>query len=135
MARRLILDTGVLVDAERRRDALPHLLETDECAIAAITVAELWEGVERADAVRRARRLAFVEDVLDALTVEDYTTETAIAHGHLLAHTHRQGRPRGAHDLIVAATAIATGRTLLSTDARASFSDLPGLDVTPLAGS
>lgn len=133
MARRLIFDTTVLVEAERRREALHRLLEEDDdCAIAAVTVAELWEGVERADTANRARRLAFVEKLLDALAVEDYTTETAVAHGHLLAHARRQGRPRGAHDLIVAATAAATGRTLVTSDARAAFGDLPGINVLPL---
>jgi tRNA(fMet)-specific endonuclease VapC len=31
-----------------------------------------------------------------------------------------------AHDLIIAATARATGRTLITTDGRARFEELPG---------
>lgn len=132
MARRLILDTGVLVGAERR-EALHRLLEDDDDhAVAAITVAELWEGVEHADPAHRGARLAFVEEVLDAVRVEDYTAETAIAHGRLLAHTRRRGRPRGAHDLVIAATAVVTGRTVVTADRKASFADLPGVDVLPL---
>jgi predicted nucleic acid-binding protein len=41
---------------------------------------------------------------------------------------HRTGRPRGAHDLIIAATSVSSERTLLTTDAR-GFEDLPGVEV------
>lgn len=44
----------------------------------------------------------------------------------LLAHARRTGRPRGAHDLQIAATAAATGRLVLTTDRRA-FDGLPGV--------
>jgi tRNA(fMet)-specific endonuclease VapC len=47
----------------------------------------------------------------------------------LLAHVRRVGRPHGAHDLIIAATARATGRVLLSTDEQAGFADLPEVPV------
>jgi len=41
--------------------------------------------------------------------VVDYTLEVAVQHAALLAHVRRVGRPVGAHDLIIAATARATG--------------------------
>lgn len=47
----------------------------------------------------------------------------------LLAHVRRTGSLRGAHDLIIAATARATSRTLVTTDAKASFDELPDLEV------
>jgi predicted nucleic acid-binding protein len=47
-----------------------------------------------------------------------------------LAAVRRQGRPRGAHDLIIAATATATaaasGPSLVTAD-RTAFVDLPGI--------
>ena len=45
-------------------------------------------------------------------------------HAALLAHTHKSGIPRGAHDLIIAATARANGRILVTTDERARFGEL-----------
>jgi tRNA(fMet)-specific endonuclease VapC len=42
-----------------------------------------------------------------------------------VAHVRRTGTPRGAHDLIIAAHAAQTGRTILSFDAKARFADLP----------
>lgn len=59
----------------------------------------------------------------------DYTADVASHHADLMAHTRRTGHPRGAHDLVIAATARATGRTLLTTDARAELGELPGVSV------
>lgn len=129
MARRLILDTGVLVRAERGR-VDRTLDDDDDVAVAAITVAELLAGVELADSARRPVREAFVAGVVASVPIEDYTLDVAAAHARLLAHVRRTGRPRGAHDLTVAATAVATGRTVLTSDASAAFHELPGVDVT-----
>lgn len=73
-------------------------------------------GVELAEGRRRERRAAFVEAVLAAVTVEDYDIDVARIHGLLLAETRRSGRSRGAHDLIIAATARARGREVVSAD-------------------
>ena len=130
MARRLILDTGVLIRAERGRSRLDRTLrDDDDVVIAAVTAAELLVGVELSDEKHRADRPAYVDDVLRTVPVEDYTLEVAAAHARLLAHVRRAGRSRGAHDLIIAATAAATGRTVVTGDAAAAFGELPGVDV------
>jgi tRNA(fMet)-specific endonuclease VapC len=124
----LILDTGVLIASERGRAKLADLIsEADDAAIAAITVAELRTGVELATERHRAQRAAFVQNVLDVLPVETYDLATALVHGELLGHVQRSGVRRGAHDLIVAATAVATRRTVITTDRGARFDDLPGV--------
>jgi len=87
-------------------------------------VAELGVGVELADEKRRERRAAFVAAVLDAVSIEPYDLDVAEAHGALLAHTRRVGSPRGAHDLIIAATARARGREVITADA-SGFAELP----------
>lgn len=93
-------------------------------AIAAISVAELVVGSELADGKRQLDREGFVEAVLDAFVIESYDVDVAHAHGALLAHTRRSGRPRGAHDLVIAATARARRREVVSAD-RDGFVDLP----------
>lgn len=124
---RLILDSTVLVAAERRGDQLGTVLaDEDDVAIAALTAAELLVGVELAGAGQRERRRAFVEDVLSVLPVESHDVDVARVHAALLAHTYRSGRQRGYHDLIIAATAVARGRKVVSDDA-AGFEDLPGV--------
>lgn len=129
MARRLIVDTGVLVASERRREAFTEFVEPDDdLVIAAITVAELRTGIELATDRHRAARAEFVLQVLKALPIEPYDLATAEAHGRLLAHVHRSGSKRGAHDLIIAATALVTNRVILTTDRAARFGELPGVE-------
>jgi tRNA(fMet)-specific endonuclease VapC len=128
VARRLILDTAVLIEAERQKVDLDTVIaDEDDIVIAAITVAELLVGVELADNVRRPGRAAFATDVLTSIPVADYTEATASQHALLLAATRKEGRPRGAHDLIIAATALTEERTLVSFDAQANFAGLPGV--------
>jgi tRNA(fMet)-specific endonuclease VapC len=62
--------------------------------------------------------------IVEAFDILAFDVETARHHAVLLAHARRSGRPRGAHDLQIAATARATGRTLLATH-RIAFDDLP----------
>lgn len=81
---------------------------------------------------RRENRERFVGAVLDAVSIEPYDLEVAEAHAALLAHVRRSGTPRGAHDLIIAATARARDRQVMSSD-QAGFADLPGVSL--LAGS
>jgi tRNA(fMet)-specific endonuclease VapC len=126
---RLILDTSVLVAAERDRPGPLELVgDEDDVAIAAVTAAELLVGVELADATRRARREAFVDAVLETVPIEPYDLDVARAHAALLAHTRRSGRPRGAHDLLIAATARARHRTVVTID-RDGFDALPDVGI------
>ncbi|HEV8374014.1 MAG TPA: PIN domain-containing protein [Actinomycetota bacterium] len=131
---RLILDTTVIVAEERGRADLEQLIaDDDDIAIAAITVAELLVGVELAGAGQRPRRQAFVESILTTIPVEDYDLEVARSHAVLLAHVRRSGRARGAHDLVIAATALARERTVVTAD-RSGFAGLPGLAMRQLPG-
>lgn len=125
----MILDTTVLVDAEHGGDALGEAIDDgDDVAIAALTVAELRVGVELAEERRREKRERFVTAVLDAVSIEPYDLAVAEAHAALLTHVRRAGRPRGAHDLIIAATARAQERQVVSFD-RAGFVELPGVSL------
>jgi tRNA(fMet)-specific endonuclease VapC len=117
-----------LVDAERGGDALDEVGDSDDVAVAAITVAELRVGVQLAKGRRRDKRERFVAAVLDAVSIEPYDLEVAEAHAVLLAHVRRVGTPRGAHDLIIAATARAQERQVVSLD-RSGFAELPGVSI------
>jgi tRNA(fMet)-specific endonuclease VapC len=122
---RLIVDTGVLIAIERGRQIDATLLPDDaDIAIAAITASELMAGVELAGAQRRPARTATVNAILATFDVIAFDVDAARHHAALLAHARRTGRPRGAHDLQIAATARATTRMLITTDAHA-FGDLP----------
>lgn len=89
-------------------------------------MAELKVGVQLAKGRRRERRERFVAAVLDVVSIEPYDLEVAEAHAALLAHVRETGKPRGAHDLIIAATARAQDRQVVSFD-RSGFAELPGV--------
>lgn len=119
-----------MVDAERGGDALAEAIDdSDDVAVAAITVAELKVGVQLAKGRKRDKRERFVEAVLDAVSVEPYDLDVAEAHAALLAHVRRKGTPRGAHDLIIAATARARERQVVTSD-QAGFVELPGVSIS-----
>jgi tRNA(fMet)-specific endonuclease VapC len=118
-----------LVDAERGGDSLGVAIDDgDDVAIAAITVAELKVCVQLAKGRRRDRRERFVTALLDAVSIEPYDLDVAEAHAALLAHVRRAGTPRGAHDLIIAATARARERQVVSFG-RGGFVELPGVSL------
>jgi tRNA(fMet)-specific endonuclease VapC len=102
--------------------------DEDDVAVAAVTIAELLVGVELADAAHKPRRAALVDSVIATVPVEDYDLDVARAHARLLAHTRRTGRRRGAHDLVIAATAQARGRIVVTAD-QGGFTDLPEVAV------
>lgn len=125
----VLLDTTFLIGTERDSGDLNAVIsDEDDVAIAAITVAELLVGVELASQSHRERRELFLEDVVTSLPVIPYDLSIAREHAALLAAVRRAGRPRGAHDLLIAATARATQRAVVTADASA-FHDLPGVDV------
>lgn len=88
---------------------------------------ELLVGVERADEAHKQARSVRVEAVLASLPIEDYTLAVARIHARLAAQALSTGKPRSAYDLMMAATAAATSRILLTTDAKAEFNQLAGV--------
>ena len=128
---RLILDIGVLVAAVRGRATVP---DDADVAIPAIVIAEYLAGVHLdQDAGRQAAQRAFLDEVLAVIPVHAYDRSVAEHHAALLAYTARQGQRRGPHDLIVAATGRATGRTILTTDGHARFSELPDVNARTIS--
>ncbi|MDR1798557.1 MAG: PIN domain-containing protein [Bifidobacteriaceae bacterium] len=129
MGRRLILDTGVIIALERGRLAASDFLQpADEVGFSVVTLAELKAGLALATHQHRPRMERFLDALLTVVQVLPYDATVLEHHARLLAWTRRNGVPRGSADLIVAATAAATGRVLLSADERARFSDLPGVE-------
>lgn len=125
----LLLDTTFLIGAERGHISFDDAIDDDDdVAIAAITVAELLVGVKLATGNRRRLRQVYADDVIETLPIIPYNTAIAREHAELLAAVRNAGRPRGAHDLVIAATARATNRTVVTADT-AAFADLPGVAV------
>ena len=126
-----VIDSSVLIAGERQAADLEALLAThasETVVMASITASELLEGVHRADTERRrAAREAFVENLLVIVPVVAFDLRVARAHARLRARLPRAAAV-GAHDLIIAATAVALDFGVLTRDRR-SFPRIPDLDV------
>lgn len=129
----IVVDTDVFVHVERGMPPAwqDYAAEHGDTYLSAITVSELLVGVHRADTgARRAKRSAAVESVLAGFFVLDFTAEIARLHAQLLADLIERGQKIGAHDLIIAATALRYGFPVLTSNTR-EFERISGLDVLP----
>ena len=127
-----LIDSSVIMDFERRGhriDVLKAAVRDDPAAIATITASELLLGVHRADTSERGQlRRLFVEDVFEWALLVPFDLRVARTHGRLWAELATSGQLIGAHDLIIAATALAHGHSLLTHNLR-EFERVPGLTV------
>jgi tRNA(fMet)-specific endonuclease VapC len=82
----IILDADVIIRGEKGLFDLQNWVSSrssDQFEVAAITVAELWHGVERASGKYRIRRQHYLQSVLASLPVIPYTDQTAYQHARL----------------------------------------------------
>ncbi len=123
-----LLDTSVVIDGLPPRDAnVPKTM-----AISVITLGELRAGVRLAGSpsarAARQRRLIAVRDAFDPIPVDEIVAEH---YGDVLATARSAaGRATKATDLLIIATAAATGRTLHTSDTRqAALAQAAGIHV------
>jgi len=131
----LLIDTDLLIDLERGAGtpAFEELLGSEERAISVITVSELLHGALRATGAHRMRRRAFVEHLLGAMRAIPITEPVARVHAEMWADLAARGEVIGAHDLWIAATALAHGLGVATRNA-SEFERVPGLRVVGAAG-
>jgi tRNA(fMet)-specific endonuclease VapC len=128
----VLIDTSVLVNAERRGLSLEHAIGDEERAISVITASEMLHGVHRAiDERIRARREAFVEHLISSIEPLPITTPVARAHAGIWANLERRGELISAHDMWIAATAVSHGLNIATANAT-EFERVPGLTVVGL---
>jgi tRNA(fMet)-specific endonuclease VapC len=124
-----LIDTSVLVDSEHGGAALRRVPADDEHAISVITVSELLHGVHRApDGRRKTQRQAFVEQILSELEALPATPGVARIHAEIWARLEASGKSIPSRDLWIAATALAHGMRVATTNGR-DFSRVPGLEL------
>jgi predicted nucleic acid-binding protein len=135
----LILDSSVVVAAERRGDTVENLIEQvvsefgdQDSALSSVGLTELVHGIYRATTNElRQRRHAFIEDLLRTLTVYPYTKSTALLAGRLNGEQQAQGVTIPFADLLIGSTALSLGFSLLTVNHR-HFKPIPGLNVISL---
>jgi tRNA(fMet)-specific endonuclease VapC len=118
----VIFDTSVLIALERGAldpDRLVHGREQEPFGISVISAAELLHGVHRADTQkRRIKRASYVEKVLEHYALYPFDLGAARIYAELWANLQKKGVRIGAHDLMIAATAISLGWSVATLDLR-----------------
>ena len=135
----LILDSSVIIDAERRGETVERLIERivgatgdQEAALSAVGLTEIVHGIYRASTPQiRSRRETFLSELLADLTVYPYTKETAMLAGKLDGEQQSKGVVIPFADLLIGATALGLAFSVLTVNVR-HFAKIPGLDVVQL---
>ena len=135
----LILDSSIVIAAERRGDTVEKFIEQvlaavgdQDAALSSIGLTELVHGIYRAQTPEiRARRKAFIEELIRDLAIYPYTTETALLAGRIDGEQRAQGVSIPFGDLLIGATAISLGFSLLTINLR-HYRLIPGLTVVTL---
>ena len=112
----LVLDSSVLIAAERRRFDMESFIEAEApmepIYISSITASELLHGVHRASPQHRVRREAFVESIISQTPILPFDLASARHHSKLWADLENLGTRIGPHDMMIAATCLRFGYRL-----------------------
>lgn len=130
----VLIDTDMLVDLERGviNPEVENAIGDEDRAISVVTVSELLHGVHRAAGAQRTRRRAFVEHLLAGMRAIEITEPIARVHADIWAQLAAKGQLIGAHDLWIAATALAHGMGIATGNVD-EFQRVPGLRVITAA--
>ena len=134
----VILDTSVLIEAERRAFEIDKLVENREdevFGISVIAVAELLHGVHRADSTeRRLKRSAYVEKIIEFFPVYVFDVSVARIYSEIWSDLAKKGISIGSHDLIIGSTALSLGFSVATFNKR-HFEKIEGLRVEALTSA
>ena len=127
-----VIDTDVLINAERQRSQLANIVLRDPLAeyfISAITVSELFHGFERASTEEQQHdRSQFLDTVLSNFRVIPIDADTAKVHATIWADLVKRNEMIGLHDSWIAATCIRHGHSLITLNKR-DFERVRGLSL------
>jgi predicted nucleic acid-binding protein len=135
----LILDSSVVIAAERRKDTVEKLIELvvaaagdQDAALSSIGLTELVHGVHRSQSAEvRLRRQLFLDEFLRDFKVYPYTRESAMLAGRLDAEQQSRGVTIPFTDLLIGATALSLGFSVATINLR-HFRLIPGLTLVTL---
>ena len=118
----ILVDTNVLSELPRRKPhagVLRWLAGQEAIAISAISVEELAFGVARAPLARQAKLVRWLDKLL-ASTAAILSADLAVARaaGELRATREAAGRRVAQADMLIAATALVHGLTLVTRNGR-----------------
>ena len=120
----VILDSSVVIIAERRGDTVTKLIEQiltvvgdQDAAFSAIGLTELVHGIYRAQSTeRKLIREQFINELLRNVTVYPYTREVALLAGKLDGEQQAQGVTIPFTDLLIGSTALSLNFSVLTAN-------------------
>jgi tRNA(fMet)-specific endonuclease VapC len=124
-----LLDTSVCVAVLRGNEVVGARVRAEYAAglaVSAITLAELWHGALKSAHPVLIR--AEVDHFLGPLVMFPFEESAADAYAGARTHLEARGTPIGERDLLIAATALAHGMTVVTMNTR-EFGRVPGLAV------
>ena len=125
----IIIDSGLFIAEERGKYDLHAFFQAHHgaaFAVSAITISEMWHGVERVEPSLKIVKAAKVSKLLEQVAVFDFTEEIAHTHAQLWATLEKAGERIGAHDMIIAATCLHHGYSLATLNGK-EFKRIRGL--------
>jgi predicted nucleic acid-binding protein len=134
----LILDSSVVIAAERRGNNVEQMLKQivaatgdQRAVLSSVGLTELVHGIYRARTTEaRNRRDSFMRELLADVDVYPYTKETALLAGRIDGEEQSRGIIIPFGDLLIGATALEVGYSLLTANVR-HFRLIPNLTVVP----
>jgi predicted nucleic acid-binding protein len=113
----IILDSGILIDAERKQQTVLQLLERIrrrfgdlEIGLSVVTIAELVHGAYRAKVEsQRLKRLAFIDRFSRRMPVHPFTIQLARTLGRIEGQQAAQGNVLAFEDLAIGVTCSSSG--------------------------
>lgn len=135
----LILDSSVVVAAERHRETVPRLLRRiistagdQRVALSSVGLTELVHATYRApNPIHRQNHERFIADLLADMEVVPYTKVTALLAGKMDGEQRSRGINIPFADLLIGATALEYGYAVATVNLR-HFQMIPGLQIVQL---
>ena len=128
-----LLDTNTCIFAMKgHARVLERLREHDpsELAVSTVTLAELWFGAKKSKKPDATRRL--VDAFLAPLAVLAFDRGGASRYADVRHHLEQRGEPIGERDQLIACTALAWDRTLVTSNVQ-EFRRVPSLRIVDWA--
>ena len=135
----LILDSSVVIAAERQHETVPQLLRRivstagdQRVALSAVGLTELVHSIYRAsNPVQRQNHERFIGDLLADMDVVPYAKATAMLAGKIDGEQRAQGVTIPFADLLIGVTALEHGYAVATVNLR-HFQMIPGLQIVQL---
>jgi predicted nucleic acid-binding protein len=135
----LIMDSSVVIAAERQRQTVPQLLRRivstagdQRVALSAVGLTELVHSVYRAsNPAQRQNHERFIADLLTDMEVVPYGKTEALLAGKIDGEQRAQGVTIPFADLLIGVTALEHGYAVATVNLR-HFRLIPGLNVIAL---